>query len=325
MQYHNVYQCKDLYNREVYLEDYILINIALKSYIDTSYLYLLQVSDYIQMIEDNRIYKYYSNYYNTCYKIESPSKDVIKYYENHRMSHFREPVDSVTDILGRKIKAGDFVFYITSRDFKSLNNLEYGLVVDSNHIFTTKSVIKKIDYVYKIEKRNTQEECIFEDLISDYNKYQTMMLNSIKRELKVGDVYLTNSYLYIYFGELIFEVQNDSSSYIQYSNSIKDNINKKHKVYLRLKRTTNKAMDFYRDLKYNWVNEKQISDYISSCGLSNYSLLCLGLPNSYKFDISPGRLGVFKENINLKYKPDSVYVISDKSCVYSIHFYFIDA
>lgn len=307
----------DIYNRKILPNDYLLINKNGAIKINMSKLMLVQVDDNLECryVKESPLCLACVH----CYKIENISAELLSYLD--KPNEYKLSLNTIKDIYNRNIKAGDFVYSLSYNYFKK-NELVYGLVIDSNHIFTDNNTIKKVSNVFKIDSCNQYEEIIYNELVYNYNDYLRRRTFHTDKKLEVGDVFETNSYLHIYCGDYMFSVYSDEDYMIRYSNSILDSKGKPHQVFLKLKKSVTKHMDFYRDYSYGWIGEKDMSDFISSCGLSNSSLYSLGLPNCYKFDLSISRLGVFKENIGICRRPDSEFLVKYGNRKIRVNFYF---
>lgn len=307
----------DIYNRKILPNDYLLINKNGAIKINMSKLMLVQVDNNLECryVKESPLCLACVH----CYKIENISAELLSYLD--KSNEYKLSLNTIKDIYNRNIKAGDFVYSLSYNFFKK-NELVYGLVVDSKHIFIGNNTLKKVSNVFKIESCNQYEERIYTDLIYSYNDYLKRKLLYNTKKLEVGDVFETNSYLYIYCGDYMFSVYSDEDYFIKYSNSINDYMDEYHQVFLKLKKSVMKHMDFYRDYSYGWLGEKDVSDFISSCGLSNSNIHSLGLPNCYKFDLSLGRLGIFKENIGMCRRPNSKFLVKNGNQQIEVNFYF---
>lgn len=289
----------DIYNRKINVGDYILINPTCNRPINLSSLKLMRVPHNIPI--DCTV---------ECYKIANPTHEFIELY-NQTDNDFESQVDvyRLNEIFGRDLMAGDFVLALTGTNNFIKQNVYYGMVIDNKHILTLNGIIKKIPYVFKLDNLIKEEEEIYQELVYYYKDYQQRMIQNVNKELEVGDIFEKNKLLYIYFGEYVFNVITDDKS-IDLSPDVKKYMNEYQKVFLRVDKRTKKSLLFYDLLIKGDLTPKEMSDYIVSCGLSNYTKQCLGLPNCYIFNVSKKRLGIFKENITINLPPYSVFDIT---------------
>lgn len=308
----------ELFNRKILPNDYLLINKNGTIKINMSKLMLVQVDNNLECRYVKESPLCLASVH--CYKLENISDELLSYLD--KPNEYKLSLNTIKDIYNRNIKAGDFVYSLSFNYFKK-DELVYGLVIDSNHIFIGNNTIKKVSNVFKIESCNQYEKIIYNDLVYNYNDYLQRRTFHADKKLEVGDVFETNSYLYIYCGDYMFNVYSDEDYIIRYSNSILDTKDEYHQVFLKLKKSVIKHMDFYRDYSYGWLGEKDVSNFISSCGLSNSSIHNLGLPNCYKFDLSLSHLGVFKENIGICRRPNSKFLVKYDNRKIEVDFSFI--
>lgn len=289
----------DIYNRTINVGDYILVNPTCNRPIELFALKLMRVRSDIPI--DCNI---------ECYKIENPTHEFINLY-NQVENTFDNKVDiyRLNDVFGRDLAVGDFVLALIGTNNFIKKNVYYGMVIDNKHILTLNGIIKKIPYVFKLDSLIKEEEEIYQELVYYYRDYQQRSIQNAKKDLEVGDVFEKNKILYIYFGKYVFNASTDDKL-VNFSPDVKKYMNEYQKVFLRIDRTTKKSLLFYDLLKRGDLTPKDMSDYIASCRLSNYSIECLGLPNCYIFNLSKKRLGVFKENININLPPYSVFDIN---------------
>lgn len=290
----------DIYNRQINIGDYILVNPTCNRPIDLSTLKLIKVPDYLPI--DCSI---------ECYKIENPNDELIAIYNQGNNNDFESKKDvyKLNEIFGRDLAVGDFVLALIGTNNFIKKNVYYGMVIDNKHILTLNGIIKKIPYVLKLNSLIKEEEEIYKELVYYYRDYQQRSIQNINKQLEVGDVFEKNKYLYIYFGEYVFNASTDNNL-INFSPYVKKYMNEYQKVFLKIDKTTKKSLLFYDSLKNGNLTSKAISDYIASNSLSSDNRQCLGLPNCYTFNVSQKRLGVFKENITINLPPYSVFDIT---------------
>lgn len=302
----------DIFNRKIQVGDLLLIN---TNHTKVTYTHLLCLA---RVNEDYGIkWPVLRGCYNDdnifdCYKIEDLTGDILKIYESGFVSPFllgtknMWDVDCITDILGRPVYAGDFIMYIDSYTKLSFNHIKYGIVIDAKHIFNENSTVSKVNHVFKIQDKNEVEEKIYSSIISEYKQFQYLQINKVNKELECGDVYRTNNNMYIYVGEYIFNVLVNNPN-IHFNKRVEDLVSKKHKVYLKLNLNVKKAVNLYNSLKTFQCSQEQISKYISTSGISNYSIYLFGMPNVYEFDITEKRRGMYLDSVYFPYNIDSYY------------------
>lgn len=113
------------------------------------------------------------------------------------------------DILGRQLKAGDFVLYGRKNSEKVLN---YGLIVSDSSIFDGKSNYSYADDCYLITSLDEKEKEVYEKLYTTYSKLQMekqkkkLERNSkkklIKKQEKFGIYQNARGEYYLYLGKM---------------------------------------------------------------------------------------------------------------------------
>lgn len=107
----------------------------------------------------------------------------------------------MNELLKRKIKLGDLVFYYTGK--KTIDSGEYAIVVGDDKVFNEKYGLVNCNHVYLIETPTLEQKNILEKYKMEYNKFSLNVISGNILENKVGSFYIQGSQniLYMYLGK----------------------------------------------------------------------------------------------------------------------------
>lgn len=199
---------------------------------------------------------------NKIYKLTGVNHLFAKYHQKNMLfpdminelyfGIYYKTRDIFTEILGRPLYIGDFVMYKKKNAQFTARGVEYGIVVDQRHILTKFNTLKKVDLVYKVDVRTSEEDAVYKEIVSLYNqRMKDGRKVATHKELHIGDVYVRGAYTYIYIGKYHIKSNKD----VRYSNVVKH-------VYLRLDTKRQKVAKLLIEMKNG--NFSNLDSYIQS-------------------------------------------------------------
>lgn len=156
--------------------------IKLDSLTDYSYtvIHKKYMKDYPDTTDSLRSYIYVPKYLLSEHK----TKNTIK----------RDMFQTV-DYMLRDIHVGDLVLYVSN------NALKYGIMISKTHLVNQEGKRIRVNFVCLIEEKTKEEEHIFGE-ISIANGMVAQSVSLVNVTPKIGEVYTSNSYYFIYLGHI---------------------------------------------------------------------------------------------------------------------------
>ena len=338
----------DKYNREVKPGDYILFIMdtlgiqhgmctgQVAKISDINFLeFPAYYSDKFDFVVNTLKERYTSStvYKILCYKLEKVDSEILDKFNNGYLSKYllsddyEDDSNKLYDILGRDLYIGDFVCFTKSNS--DINTLDYGIVIDEKHIFTSKGVKKRAKAVFKLKSLIDKEKEIYYNIKSEYKKYQNTKIinNSFIKQITPGDIFRSNNSLYLYVGRYIFHAtvvpNNNINSYLMSKLGFSPNVNEINNtlvdLYLKIDYSTKKGKLLYENLKNNTATQEDITNFILSSSSPMYDTAKITVFNAYKFNLSVKKLGFYFDHIDFNFNCGVTY-----SCYYADFIYFFD-
>lgn len=291
---------KEVYKRELSVGDYCLFcvthyrfdSVVVGKVLGDGNVYI-KLNDELTVIkqDDTHIYKLSGDLalFERYWNIGRQANEFVK--EKYMGISYKEQ-DRITEIFGRPLSVGDFVMYRKNNVNFTKRGIEYGVVMDTQHILCYPDKIVKAKLVYKIEARTKEEDSLYKIIVDNYKDKQIRVLQNLEHTgLEIGDIFRKRNTAYVYMGEYLYTLEKE----VCYSS-------RPHKkrfrirsaviqLYLRVNLETKSGQVLFNQLKQ--CDLTGIADYIQK-----NSMIVKEFPRCFTMNLSKIRQGEYLGNLN---------------------------